>query len=210
MNQKQRRSIIEAVKIVLLLAFLAYTLLNRLSLQYLIASLIIPQLVAMILSMILPKATSKKQNLQKKKSTANKISISKSRQLPDKEILKLPLHKISARELERLCYLYYKSKGYKNFETRKGSDGGIDIVYEHPRNGKTAVQIKHYLGSQKQIPVMQIRELNSSKRNYHCVYSEFITTSRFSLPARQERPVSMTFRDITWFEKEIIPWMKKS
>lgn len=63
--------------------------------------------------------------------------------------------------------------------------------------------------SGKQIPVMQIRELGSSKRNYNCIYSEFITTSRFSLPARQGRPTSMTFRDITWFEKEIIPWMEE-
>ncbi|MBP3040558.1 restriction endonuclease [Bacillaceae bacterium Marseille-Q3522] len=132
-----------------------------------------------------------------------------NRLLSDTDILNLDLKDISARELERLCYLYYKSKGYRVNETKSGADGGVDLTYYHPKNGKTAVQIKHYIHSKRQITVEKIRELDAAKKNYGCVFSEFITTSTFTLPALAEAPRGMETKDINWFNREVIPWMKK-
>lgn len=74
---------------------------------------------------------------------------------------------MSWRELERLCYLYYKAKGYKPQETPNGADGGVDQIYYHPQyRGKVAVQTKHYMNSNNQISVEKIRELNSAKRTW--------------------------------------------
>lgn len=214
MSKEQKTAIVSLIKFLFIVPtlYLAYVLKNWIILfGGVLTSVFIGELIGFTLPVSKrkrkkPTSTKNKQNPQNKNT---RTKVSHTRLLPDAQLLKMDLNQMSARELERLCYLYYRSKGYKAFETTSGSDGGIDLVYRHPTNGKTAVQVKHYMRSGNQIPVMQIRELDFSKRNYHCVYSEFITTTRFSLPARREKPISMTFKDITWFEKEIIPWMKR-
>lgn len=196
---------------------IAFVLLLRLDWYYLLFAVIFPSGVSIILNLILPAPIqSNNQNKKKVKASNNKSNSPKTfnrvpnnRKLNDHEILKLELKDISSRELERLCYLFYKSKGYKVEETKPGADGGIDLIYYHPQNGKTAVQIKHYIRSKNQISVEKIRELNSAKKNYGCVFSEFITTSTFTNPALREVPPGMDTKDIHWFEREVIPWMKK-
>lgn len=150
-----------------------------------------------------------KSSSNKKKKINPSSKIPHNRLLSDYEILHLDLKNISAAELERLCYLYYKSKGYKAELTKKGADGGIDLTYYHPKNGKTAVQVKHYMHSKNQITVEKIRELDSAKKNYGCIFSEFITTSSFTKNAKEEAPRSMELNDINWFNIYVIPWMKQ-
>jgi restriction system protein len=169
-------------------------------------------LVAKLIFHLLPSSNNKKMsktNKTNKKKTTSPSRIPHNRILSDAEILQLDLKDISATELERLCYLYYQSKGYKPELTKKGADGGIDLTYYQPGIGKTAVQIKHYINSNNQITVKEIRELNSAKRNYDCVFSEFITTSRFTPQAAAEAPKSMNLHNIHWFNSKVIPWMKK-
>ncbi|MFC5613717.1 restriction endonuclease [Metabacillus niabensis] len=43
-------------------------------------------------------------------------------------MIKSKLEDLTWREFERLCYLYFKSKGYKASETSDGADGGIDLI----------------------------------------------------------------------------------
>lgn len=180
---------------------------------FLITGKILPTL---ILSMI-PDAssnstTSKKttKNIKSEKShSKNGISITSSNRLsPDDEILKLSLEEMSWREFERLCYLYYKAKRYKPEETKKGADGGIDLVYYHPyHKGNVAVQIKHRITSGNQVTVKEVRELNTSKRNYDCILAEFITTSTFTAEAlKQADNFNIETHDINWVKNKIIKW----
>jgi restriction system protein len=182
----------------------------NLSWHFFVGLFILGNLIPAIVFRSIPdKKKKSKYNNNKKGKPNNSTRISNFRLLSDEKILQLDLKDISAIELERLCYLYYKSKGYKPELTKSGADGGIDLIYYHPEVGKTAVQIKHYIHSKNQISVEKIRELNSAKRNYDCVFSEFITTSTFTLPALAEAPKSMNMHDIYWLNSNVIPWMKK-
>ena len=185
---------------------------------FVLFALIIGLIIYGIVWNLIPTKKNKKNNNKVRKNASNKnnnlakksnFKPPNNRQLPDHEIIKLDLKDISAKELERLCCMYYISKGYKAEETKRGADGGIDIIYYHPEHGKTAVQVKHYLHSGKKINVDEIRKLNSAKLNYGCVFTEFITTSTYTSTAKAEAPTSMETRDIYWFERVIIPWMKK-
>jgi restriction system protein len=172
--------------------------------------LILPSIAIGLIFRIIPnkqKKSTRKFNKNVRNTSSKRIP--NNRLLSDNQILKLDLKEISARELERLCYLYYRAKGYKPEETKNGADGGIDLIYYHPKHGKTAVQIKHYIHSQNQITVEKIRELDSAKKNYGCVFSEFITTSTFTNVALAEVPRSMETNDINWFKLFVIPWMKQ-
>lgn len=200
--------------IIFMVGFWIFWELN-LSWHFFFGLLIIVAIVPTLIVSMIPDKQDKKPTTKtspKKTDSAPSTSsarIPHNRLLSDSEILKLELKDISATELERLCYLYYKAKGYKPELTKKGADGGIDLTYYHPQNGKTAVQVKQYIRSKNKISSEKIRELDSAKKNYGCVFSEFITTSTFTANALQEAPISMTTHDINWFESKVIPWMKR-
>lgn len=180
---------------------------------FLIAGKILPTLfLNMIPDTPSKNTTSKKptkSNNSVKTNFINGTSITSSnRLLPDDEILKLPLNKMSWREFERLCYMYYKAKKYKPEETKSGADGGIDLVYYHPyHKGKVAVQIKHRINSGNQVTVKEVRELNTAKRNYDCILAEFITTSTYTNDALKEAgDFKIETHDINWVNNKIIKW----
>jgi restriction system protein len=210
MTKKEKNNLFTAIAGTILMIGIWILYKYDLSWHYLFGLLLLVTIIPSLIIRGIPdkKKKSKYKNNKKGKSN-NSTRISNFRLLSDSKILQLNLTDISAIELERLCYLYYKSKGYRPELTKSGADGGIDLIYYHPEVGKTAVQIKHYIHSKNQISVEKIRELNSAKRNYDCVFSEFITTSTFTLPALSEAPKSMNMHDIYWFNSNVIPWMKK-
>lgn len=130
------------------------------------------------------KSSSKKRQQTLKKKTSSISNWSKKGHnllRSENEILTSPLEQLTWREFERLCFLYYKSKGYKPRETREGADGGIDlIIYNRYHQTEVAIQIKHYIESGKQVTVKEIRELDSSKKNYNCILAEFISSTGYT------------------------------
>ncbi|WP_138418765.1 restriction endonuclease [Aquibacillus sediminis] len=128
----------------------------------------------------------------------------------EKEILKLPLEKLSWREFEELCYLYYKAKGYKPRRTSEGADGGVDlIIFDRNHNTEVAIQIKHYKKG-KQIDVKLIRELDSAKKNHGCILAEMITSSSFTNPALVEADRrNIKCRSNEWVHSKLLPWRKQ-
>ncbi|WP_174880955.1 restriction endonuclease, partial [Metabacillus niabensis] len=122
-------------------------------------------------------------------------------------IIKSKLEELSWREFERLCYLYFKSKGYTS-ETPEGADGGVDlVVYNKHHKANEAIQIKHYLASGNRITVKEIRELSTAKRNHKCPLAMFITTSSFTKDALlQADKFSIECKDIHWVNNNIVKW----
>jgi restriction system protein len=156
--------------------------------------------------------TSKKKIISKNnsmKKTSNTGTSTKQHNLlrSENEILTLPLDELSWREFERLCFLYYKGKGYKVEETPEGPDGGVDlIVHNRHHKAKVAVQIKHRK-SGNQVTVKEIRELHAAKQNHGCALADFITSSRYSNVALQEADkFHIKTRDIGWIEINILKW----
>lgn len=187
----------------------------------LLAVIVLPMIVASIITRMIPSKQTKKKAPAKKKNTTSKTASKSTKQpsttsevphnrlLPDEQILQLELQDMSWREIEQLVYLFYTAKGYKPELTKAGADGGIDLIYQNPEHGKTAVQIKQYIRSERQIDVKLIRELDAAKKNYKCVFSEFITTTTFTNPASAEKPPGMDLKDIRWFNRQVLPWMEK-
>ncbi|HHY22561.1 MAG TPA: restriction endonuclease [Bacilli bacterium] len=145
-----------------------------------------------------------------KKPTINKPSTNHNLLRSDKELLTLSLDEMSWREFERLCYLYYKAKGYKPRETNEGADGGVDlIIFDKEHKTNVAVQIKHYKKSNR-IGVQPIRELNSAKRNHNCILAKFITTSSFTKDALlQADKFNIDTYDRRWVENNVIKWKEE-
>ncbi|WP_176473372.1 restriction endonuclease [Niallia circulans] len=125
----------------------------------------------------------------------------------DKEILTLPFDQLTWRDFERLCYLYFKAKGYKPRETSEGADGGVDlIIYNKHHQADVAIQIKHYQKG-KQITVKEIRELATAKKNHKCMLADFITTSTYTNAALVEADkFNIQCRQKEWVENKILRW----
>ncbi|MEK4973606.1 restriction endonuclease [Niallia sp. FSL R7-0648] len=125
----------------------------------------------------------------------------------DKEILTLPFDQLTWRDFERLCYLYFKAKGYKPRETSEGADGGVDlIIYNKHHQTDVAIQIKHYQKG-KQITVKEIRELATAKKNHKCILADFITTSTYTNAALVEADkFNIQCRQKEWVENKILRW----
>jgi restriction system protein len=170
---------------------------------------------------LLPSKKAKKSTTPAKKKTASKstrVSTSTST-VPnsnsnkhnllhsDKEILTLPFDQLTWRDFERLCYLYFKAKGYKPRETSEGADGGVDlIIYNRHHQADVAIQIKHYQKG-KQITVKEIRELATAKKNHKCMLADFITTSTFTNAALIEADkFNIECRQKEWVENKILRW----
>ncbi|WP_017473340.1 restriction endonuclease [Amphibacillus jilinensis] len=216
MNRTQAKGFIELLRISIMFAGVFFYFTQGLSFYFLIAVLIAPNILAQILIAILPKnkktkrkTTSKKAIKKKPSATKNKVPT--TRLLPDKQILKMPLEKMSGHEFERLCFLYYKAKGYKPKETGKGADGGVDLlIYQRQHKTYEAVQIKHYLNSGNQITVKEIRELNSAKLNHDCVIARFITTTTYTKDAMlQADKYKIETHGIEWVRSKVDTWRKE-
>lgn len=177
--------------------------------------LILAVIFSGIIGLFLPVKSKKRKNQSKKKQpkeSKNLVNYPKkaphNRLLPDDEILKLPVEQLSWREFERLCYLYFKDKGYNPRETKEGADGGVDlIIYDHEHKSDVAIQIKHV---KRQITVKDIRELNSAKRNHNCMLAKFITTSTFTKSALIEADkFNVDTHSNNWIQYNIDKWRFK-
>ncbi|OIJ07646.1 hypothetical protein BKP35_18350 [Anaerobacillus arseniciselenatis] len=187
---------------------------NSMAIQFALIMLVIG-MVGAIYYFTLGKIKSlfKKNQSPKKTNTTNKSK--KFSRTPkgntllrsDKEILRLPLDDLTWREFERLCYLYFKAKGYKPKETKEGADGGVDlIIFSKEHNANVAVQIKHYK-SGKPIGVEPIRELKAAKTNHNCALADFITTSSFTKNALlQADKFKIDTYEKNWVESNILKW----
>ncbi|MFC5732154.1 restriction endonuclease [Cytobacillus gottheilii] len=148
----------------------------------------------------------KKTNTTKKQGGSRSVSNSLR---SDSEILKLPIEVIGWKEFERLCYLYYKAKGYKPELTKEGADGGVDlIVYDPKHKAKVAIQIKHWIDSGRQVSVKEIRELDSAKKNHKCVLADFISSTGYTTAAMLEADRTKikcysADRIVAWKEKQL-------
>ncbi|HWO97592.1 MAG TPA: restriction endonuclease [Bacillus sp. (in: firmicutes)] len=179
------------------------------------AILISTPLVEVIIYGLLPSKKAKKKATSSGRKRTNKKTVTSSvapnRLRSDKDILTTPLHELSWREFERLCYLYFKAKGYKPRETSEGADGGVDlIIYNRHHQAEEAIQIKHYINSGNRITVTAIRELNSAKRNHGCILARFITTSSYTQDAlREADDFKIECRGIDWVENNIVKWQQQ-
>lgn len=162
---------------------------------------------------ILPGKKTKKSSTSKKQvKKKENINSSSNRLREDKDIIASSLEDLSWREFERLCFLYFKARGYRPRETGEGADGGVDlIIYNRHHKAEEAIQIKHYINSGNQITVERIRDLNSAKRNHKCVLSRFITTSGYTKDAlKQADDYKMVCHDLNWVKNKIVKWQSRN
>lgn len=211
MNKRTRKNISNLIAgLYLLLALCIFWFVFKSTNFYAFLGIIISTPV--IETIFFHKLPDKKVNKQKKAQPLNKVSKTKTIKLrSDDEILTLKLEELTWREFERLCFLFYKAKGYKPRETSEGADGGVDlIIYNRTHKTEEAIQIKHYIESGNQITVKEIRELNSSKRNHGCVLAQFITTSGYTNAAlTQADKFKIDCHDINWVKSKIVKWQKE-
>ncbi|MCR2823792.1 restriction endonuclease [Lederbergia panacisoli] len=189
MTKKEKRAISNVIAGLSLLVglFLYWSVFNSNNYYLLFGLILATPVVERITYSILPDKKSKKRSTGKKVKNKSLTNIPSNRLRDDKEIIGSKLEELSWKEFERLCFLYFKAKGYKTRESGEGADGGVDlIIYNRHHKAEEAIQIKHYLNSGNPITVTQIRELNSAKRNHNCVLSRFITTSSYTKYALRE------------------------
>lgn len=174
-------------------------------------TLLVGFIVTLFFLIIIPTAKSKRkrntknkaQNKQNKRQVHNLLR-------SDDEILTLPLKELSWREFEKLCYLFYKAKGYKPRETTEGADGGVDlIIYNRYHQQDVAIQVKHWIDSDDRVSVKEIRELDSAKKNHKCILAEFISSTGYTRDALIEadkRKIKCHTADkiLKWKEQEVL------
>lgn len=211
MNTKERKTssnVIAGFYLITALAIYWFVLKSN-NLYILFGIIISVPIFERLVFMALPKKKTKKSsNKNKQKASSAKQN---NRLRSDKEIINSKLADLSWREFERLCYLYFKAKGYKTSETSEGADGGVDlIIFNKHHNANEAIQIKHYLASGNRITVKEIRELSTAKRNHKCPLAMFITTSTFTKDALlQADKFKIECKDINWVKNNIVKWQEQ-
>ena len=217
MNKTQRNSILQIIYMLIFFSCIAFVILTKQNFYFLIAAIIIPSIITWIISLFIPvkqnKKNSKKKNQEIEKRKNKRINGNTSVNVnhnflhSDEEIYLLPLEKLTWRDFERLCYLYFKAKGYKPRKTSEGADGGVDlIVYNKHHKTDVAIQIKKYAKG-NQITVREIRELATAKKNHNCMLADFITTSSFTNAAlREADKFNILCRDKEWVQNKILKW----
>ena len=215
MTKKDRQALSYGVSVIFLfISLYLYWIVFKSSNVYVFFGILLAiPLMKRVIYSLLPtaKSTRKRKHNPKKKGTTSKSKRTTNKLREDRIILASSLKDLSWREFERLCFLYFKAKGYKPRETKGGADGGVDLIIYNRKNGSDeAVQIKHYINSGNNITVEKIRELNSAKRNHKCVLTRFITTSRYTKEAlKQADMYNMICHDINWVEDKIVKWQKQ-
>lgn len=208
MNNKDRKTSSNVIAGICLIFSLGiyWVVLKSSNIYLLFGILITVSIIERLIFITLPKKNNKKPPSKNKNKA---VSAKKNNRLrSDELILKSNLEDLSWREFERICYLYFKFKGYKASETSEGADGGIDlIVYNKHHKANEAIQIKHYYDSGKKITVKEIRELNTAKRNHKCLLAMFITSSSFTKNALLEADKNnIECKDINWINNNIVKW----
>lgn len=216
MTKKEKKNLEFIIKVILLFPGLIIVFKNDFGWQYLLGLVIAVYIVPTIIVSRLPDKQTKNNRSININTSKNTIVSPAKAAVPkkehnqvrsDNEILTLPFNKLTWREFERLCYLYYKGKGYQVRETKEGADGGVDLIYFDPvHNANCAVQIKQY-SKTNSIGVNIIRNLDSAKKNHKCPLAEIITTSTYTQAAKNEAEArKIVWRDQHWVELFLLPW----
>jgi restriction system protein len=92
------------------------------------------------------------------------------------------IRRLNWRQFEQFIGQHFKAQGYSVVETPAGPDGGIDLVLRK-HGEKTYVQCKHWKASTVGVP--KIRELLGAMTSGGATNGAFVTTGRFSEPARK-------------------------
>lgn len=220
MNKTQRNSILQIIYMLIFFSCIAFVILTKQNFYFLIAAIIIPSIITWIISLFIPvkqnKKNSKKKNQEIEKRKHKRINGNTSVNVnhnflhSDEKIYLLPLEKLTWRDFERLCYLYFKAKGYKPRKTSEGADGGVDlIVYNKHHKTDVAIQIKKYAKG-NQITVREIRELATAKNNHDCILADFITTSSFTNAAlREADKFKIKCYSMEWVENKLLRWKEQ-
>ncbi|UOQ47207.1 restriction endonuclease [Gracilibacillus caseinilyticus] len=189
---------------------------NFSAIYYLLGLFLGGAIVAEIICSFIPVKKTKRKTANKRTKKVKSKSVNNKDIPPNilrskKEILTLPLEKISWREFEEICYLYYKAKGCRPRRTSEGADGGVDlIIYSKKDMAYEAVQIKHYINSGRQIDVRPIRELDSAKKNEGCPLGRFIASTTFTNPAMIEAgDRRIETNSIEWVRSTLDTWRRK-
>jgi restriction system protein len=211
-SKNQRKAISNTISgIMLICSFSIWFVLGSNNIYLLFGIIILTPIIEGIVFRVLPANKTKNRKAVSERNTFSKKEKTHSNQLrSDKEIIQSSIPELSWREFERLCFLYFKAKGYKPKETSVGADGGVDlIIYNKHHKAHEAIQIKHYEASGNAITVKEIRELNSAKRNHSCLLTRFITTSRFTKDAlREADKFKMECHDRGWVKSKIEKWQE--
>lgn len=213
MTKKEKRTVSNGIATFFLLVglFLYWMVFNSTNIYIFFGLILATPIVERMIYSILPETKSKRNKRKKQVMKKGPSTNSPNRLREDKDIIATSLEDLSWREFERLCFLYFKARGYKPRETGEGADGGVDLViYNRHHKAEDAIQIKHYIGSGNQITVKEIRELNSAKRNHKCVLSRFITTSSYTKDAlKQADDYRMVCHDLDWVKNKIVKWQEQ-
>lgn len=214
MTNKDRKAISNGIAVLFLLTalFLYWMVFSSNSIYIFFGIVLATPIIERIIYTILSGKKTKKSSTSKKQvKKKENINSSSNRLREDKDIIASSLEDLSWREFERLCFLYFKARGYRPRETGEGADGGVDlIIYNRHHKAEEAIQIKHYINSGNQITVERIRELNSAKRNHKCVLSRFITTSGYTKDAlKQADDYKMVCHDLNWVKNKIVKWQEQ-
>jgi restriction system protein len=213
-TKKNRKAVsnVIATLFVLVGLFLYWVVYKSNNIYILFGLILATPIIERVLYSMLPSNKTNKSSTSKKHGKKKRTTISSSNRLrEDKDIIASSLEDLSWREFERLCFLYFKARGYKPRETGEGADGGVDlIIFNRHHKAEEAIQIKHYIGSGNQITVERIRELNSAKRNHKCMLSRFITTSSYTKDAlKQADDFKMVCHDLNWVKSKVVKWQEQ-
>lgn len=129
----------------------------------------------------------------------------------DEEILTNSFYDLSRKEFERLCFLYYKSKGFNPRVATENIQNGVDLIVSNPEHkADEAIQIKHIIDSENQITIKEISELHSSKKNHGCMFAQMITTSSYTNEALSKAyKLNIECHDLHWVVSEIVKWQRE-
>jgi len=146
MNKKDRKKLSNVLTgFYLLIALSIFWMVFKSTNYYILGGIVLatPFIEVIIYNMLPDKQVKKKISTKKNaKQNGKKSKAAPNRLRADDIILTLQLEELSWREFERLCFLYFKAKGFNPRETSEGADGGVDlIIYNRKHKTEEAIQI---------------------------------------------------------------------
>lgn len=99
-------------------------------------------------------------------------------------VINKPLDKMSGEEFERALYDAFTKNGYNVELTEKTGDHGADLIISRGL-GRVAIQAKRYDPS-RNVGIGAVRDIYSAMKFYNCDQAWVITTSFFTMQAKEE------------------------
>lgn len=183
MNKKQIKELANIVSglyvIFLFFLFFVAKLSNNFYLLFGLLVIGVPLIKILIVNMIPPSKKTSPVRITKSTSETNS-----KKQLSEKELLNVNINSLSGDDFERLCFMYFKDKGYNPKIIGRSGDHGVDLVMKDPKDGlQIAVQCKRW--KDQKVGNADIIKLEGGKRFYKCPKALFITTTNYTDKARE-------------------------